>query len=257
MPHALSYILFSVGGAYLILAGFALAHIDQNTFSLDILANVQYYGPVIFTLLAVGFMTKTASIGLHIWLPGAHAEAESDVSPMVSAILLKAGVFGLIILMLNMGFQSFGNVDIYYILAWIGAITAVMGNMMAAFQEDAKRLLAYSSIGFLGYTVFGLALMSHLGWLAAISLSVIHFMFKTLLFLAIGGVVWRVKTKEMYKMGGLIKKMPFTFISVLMGIIVISGVPPLTGFGGKWILYNAVLDKGWFSRQLQSSLQEL
>jgi formate hydrogenlyase subunit 3/multisubunit Na+/H+ antiporter MnhD subunit len=246
MPHALSYILFSVGGAYLILAGFGLAHIGQSSYSLDILSNVQMYAPIIFSLLAVGFMTKTASIGLHIWLPGAHAEAESDVSPMVSAILLKAGVFGLIILMLNMGAQSFGSFDIYYALAWIGAITAVMGNMMAAFQEDAKRLLAYSSIGFLGYAVFGLSLMSHLGWLAAVSLSVIHFMFKTLLFLAIGGVVMRVKTKEMYKMGGLIKKMPFTFISVLIGIIVISGVPPLTGFGGKWILYNAVLDKGWF-----------
>ncbi len=246
MTHALSYMLFSVGGAYLILAGFGLAHIGQSSYSLDILANVQGYAPIIFTLLAVGFMTKTASIGLHIWLPGAHAEAESDVSPMVSAILLKAGVFGLIVLMLRMGAQSFGSFDIYYALAWIGAITAIMGNMMAAFQEDAKRLLAYSSVGFLGYALFGLALMSHLGWLAAVSLSVIHFMFKTLLFLAIGGVVMRVKTKEMYKMGGLIKKMPFTFISVLMGIIVISGVPPLTGFGGKWILYNAVLDKGWF-----------
>ncbi len=246
MPHALSYILFSVGGAYLILAGFGLAHIGQSSYSLDILSNVQAYAPIIFSLLAIGFMTKTASIGLHIWLPGAHAEAESDVSPMVSAILLKAGVLGLIIVMLHMGAQSFGKFDIYYALAWIGAITAVMGNMMAAFQEDAKRLLAYSSIGFLGYAVFGLSLMTHLGWLAAVSLSVIHFMFKTLLFLAIGGVVWRVKTKEMYKMGGLIKKMPFSFISVLIGIIVISGVPPLTGFGGKWILYNAVLDKGWF-----------
>ncbi len=246
MTHALSYMLFSVGGAYLILAGFGLAHIGQSSYSLDILANVQSYAPIIFTLLAIGFMTKTASIGLHIWLPGAHAEAESDVSPMVSAILLKAGVFGLIVLMLKMGAQSFGSFDIYYALAWIGAITAVMGNMMAAFQEDAKRLLAYSSIGFLGYALFGLALMSHLGWLAAVSLSVVHFMFKTLLFLAIGGVVMRVKTKEMYKMGGLIKKMPFTFISVLMGIIVIAGVPPLTGFGGKWILYNAVLEKGWF-----------
>lgn len=246
IKHALSYMLFSVGGAYLILAGFGLAHIGQLSYSLDILANVHSYAPIIFTLLAIGFMTKTASIGLHIWLPGAHAEAESDVSPMVSAILLKAGVFGLIILMINMGAQSFGSFNIYYALAWIGAITAVMGNMMAAFQEDAKRLLAYSSIGFLGYALFGLSLMSHLGWLAAVSLSVVHFMFKTLLFLAIGGVVMRVKTKKMYKMGGLIKKMPFTFISVLMGIIVIAGVPPLTGFGGKWILYNAVLEKGWF-----------
>ncbi|HBH48857.1 MAG TPA: NADH-quinone oxidoreductase subunit F [Bacteroidales bacterium] len=246
MTHALSYMLFSLAGAYLILAGFGLAHIGQSSYALDILASVQSFAPLVFILLAIGFMTKTASVGLHIWLPGAHAEAETDVSPMVSAILLKAGVFGLILLMLNMGSQFIGSFNIYYALAWIGAITAVMGNMMAAFQEDAKRLLAYSSVGFLGYILFGLSFMSHLGWLAAVSLSVVHFMFKTLLFLAIGGIVYRVKTKEMYKMGGLIKKMPFTFISVLMGIIVIAGVPPLTGFGGKWILYNAVLEKGWF-----------
>ncbi|MDY0253145.1 MAG: proton-conducting transporter membrane subunit [Tenuifilaceae bacterium] len=246
MTHALSYMLFSVGGAYLILAGFGLAHIGQNTISLDILSNVQLYAPYIFTLLAIGFMTKLASIGLHIWLPGAHAEAEADVSPMVSAILLKAGVFGLVILFLSMGQQTLWGVDILYVLSWIGVLTAVMGNIMAAFQEDAKRLLAYSSIGFLGYALFGLSMMSHLGWLAAISMVIMHFLFKALLFLAIGGVVIRTKTKYMYQMGGLIKSMPFTFISVLIGIIVIAGLPPLTGFGGKWIMYNAIMEKGWF-----------
>jgi formate hydrogenlyase subunit 3/multisubunit Na+/H+ antiporter MnhD subunit len=245
MEHALSYILFSIGGAYLILAGFGLAHIGQNSISLDILSNIHHYAPYIFAMMAIGFMTKLASIGLHIWLPGAHAEAEADVSPMVSAILLKAGVFGLIILFLSMGQQTLWGVDIYYVLSWIGVLTALMGNMMAAFQEDAKRLLAYSSIGFLGYALFGLSIMSHLGWLAAISLVIMHFLFKALLFLAIGGVVWRTKTKYMYQMGGLIKRMPLSFISVLIGIIVIAGVPPLTGFGGKWIMYNAIMEKGW------------
>jgi formate hydrogenlyase subunit 3/multisubunit Na+/H+ antiporter MnhD subunit len=245
MEHALSYILFSIGGAYLILAGFGLAHIGQNSISLDILSNVHYYAPYIFAMMAIGFMTKLASIGLHIWLPGAHAEAEADVSPMVSAILLKAGVFGLVILFLGMGQQTLWGIDLFYVLSWVGVLTALMGNMMAAFQEDAKRLLAYSSIGFLGYALFGLSIMSHLGWLAAISLVIMHFLFKALLFLAIGGVVWRTKTKYMYQMGGLIKRMPLSFISVLIGIIVIAGVPPLTGFGGKWIMYNAIMEKGW------------
>ncbi len=245
LKHGFSYMLFSLAGAYLILAASGMVHAQVGGM-LNALGGVSTHAPIILLLFVIGFMTKTATIGLHIWLPGAHAEAETDVSPMVSGILLKAGVFGLIIVMLSMGPQLVGKVDIYYVLAWLGAITAVMGNMMAAFQEDAKRLLAYSSIGFLGYTVFGLSFMTHLGWLGAIALSIIHFMFKTLLFLAIGGVVMRVKTKEMYKMGGLIKKMPFSFISVLMGIIVISGVPPLTGFGGKWILYNAIIEKGWF-----------
>ncbi|HDP74305.1 MAG TPA: NADH-quinone oxidoreductase subunit F, partial [Bacteroidales bacterium] len=198
MEHALSYILFSVGGAYLILSGFGIAQIGHTGMGLDILKDVHYYAPIAFTLMAIGFMTKLASIGLHIWLPGAHAEAEADVSPMVSAILLKAGVFGLVMLFLSMGPQKLFGIDVLYVLSWIGALTALMGNMMAAFQEDAKRLLAYSSIGFLGYALFGLSMMSHLGWLAALALVIMHFLFKALLFLAIGGVAMRTKTKYMY-----------------------------------------------------------
>lgn len=246
MPHALSYMLFSLGGAYLILAGFAIASIGQPVITLDILGSVTAYAPLIFILLAIGFMTKTASLGLHIWLPGAHAEAETDVSPMVSAILLKAGIFGLILLMLHMGEQHLGSVSVLYLMSWLGAITAVIGNMMAAFQEDAKRLLAWSSVGVMGYALFGLALFSHLGWLGAVAISVTHFMFKALLFLAIGGIVWRLKTKEMYKMGGLITRMPFSFIAVLLGIIVLAGIPPLSGFAGKWIFTNAIIEKQWF-----------
>ncbi|MGM0408200.1 MAG: proton-conducting transporter membrane subunit [Bacteroidota bacterium] len=245
-PHAYSYMLFSMGGAYAILAAFGLASIGQASLHLEILANLNNYAPLIFVLLAIGFMTKTASVGLHIWLPGAHAEAETDVSPMVSAILLKGGLFGLVMMMVLMGDQTIGNISVSYILGWIGAISALVGNLMAALQEDAKRLLAYSSVGVMGYALFGLALMSHLGWLGAISIAVMHFMFKAMLFLAIGGVVWRVKTKYMYRMGGLIKKMPFSFISVLIGIIVLAGIPPLTGFGGKWLFFNAIMEKQWY-----------
>jgi formate hydrogenlyase subunit 3/multisubunit Na+/H+ antiporter MnhD subunit len=248
MPHALSYMLFSLGGAFLILAGFGLAYASTgaNSISLDILKNVTQYSGLIYVFLAVGFMTKTAAIGLHIWLPGAHAEAESDVSPMVSAILLKAGMFGLVVLMLSMGSETLGGVSLPYLLGWLGAITALLGNLMAVFQEDAKRLLAYSSVGQLGYVVFAMAFMSHLGWLTALAFALNHFIFKALLFLAIGGVVMRTKTKTMYEMGGLIKRMPLSFISVLIGIIALSGLPPLTGFAGKWLSYNAVIEKGWY-----------
>jgi formate hydrogenlyase subunit 3/multisubunit Na+/H+ antiporter MnhD subunit len=246
MPHALSYMLFSLGGAYAILAGFGLAAVGNVGLDLDILSQLNVYAPAVFVLLAIGFMTKTASLGLHIWLPGAHAEAETDVSPMVSAILLKAGLFGLLIMMLKMGDQMIAGISISYFLGWLGVFTAIAGNLMAALQEDAKRLLAYSSIGVLGYALFGLALMSHLGWLGAVSIAITHFMFKTALFLAIGGVVWRVKTKNMYQMGGLIKRMPFSFITVLISIIVLAGVPPLTGFAGKWIFFNAIMEKGWY-----------
>ncbi len=241
-PHALSYILFSLGGAFLILAGFALATQGAPHFDLSALADlVQPLAPWVFLLLAIGFMTKTAAIGLHIWLPGAHAEAETDVSPMVSGILLKAGLYGLIVLLLTMGRQDFYGVELINVMLWIGAITALIGNLLAIFQEDAKRLLAYSSIGQMGYAMFGLALMNHLGWLMALMFVINHYVYKSMLFLSIGGVAKRTGTREMYRMGGLITLMPLSFIATLIGIIAVSGVPPLSGFGGRWIFYNAIL----------------
>ncbi|MCF8297640.1 MAG: hypothetical protein K9J13_08880 [Saprospiraceae bacterium] len=245
MPHALSYMLFSMGGAYLILMGFSLAQQGQMSLSLDVLSSLSNNVFIIITLIMVGFLTKTAILGLHIWLPGAHGEAESDVSPMVSAVLLKAGVFGLIILFASTR-HNFELNSIVYILGWVGAITALIANIAASFQEDAKRLLAYSSIAQLGYIVFALAMMTHLGWMAAFTYTINHFMYKAILFLTIGAVVLRVGTHNMYEMGGLIKKMPFAFIAVLIGIIALSGVPPLSGFAGKWLLYNAVILKGWY-----------
>jgi formate hydrogenlyase subunit 3/multisubunit Na+/H+ antiporter MnhD subunit len=242
-PHALSYLLFSLGGAFLILTGFALA--AQGAPALALAALAQVPAPLsgwVFALLALGFMTKTAALGLHIWLPGAHAEAETDVSPMVSGILLKAGLFGLFILLMTMGKQQLYGVELTHLLLWIGAGTALIGNLLAVFQEDAKRLLAYSSIGQMGYAMFGLGLMNHLGWLMALMFVVNHYIYKSMLFLSVGGVAKRTGTRDMYRMGGLITLMPLSFIAVLIGIIAISGVPPLSGFGGRWIFYNAILD---------------
>ena len=241
-PHALSYLVFSLGGAFLILAGFVVAAQGVQLFNLESLSQVAApLAPWVFLLLAIGFMTKTAVMGLHIWLPGAHAEAETDVSPMVSGILLKAGLFGIMILLMNMGKQQLYGVELTYIMLWIGALSAFLGNLMAAFQEDAKRLLAYSSIGQMGYALFGLALMNQLGWMMAMMFVINHYIYKSMLFLSVGGVAKRTGTREMYQMGGLIALMPLSFIAVLIGIIAVSGVPPLSGFGGRWIFYNAIM----------------
>ncbi|TCS64694.1 proton-conducting transporter transmembrane domain-containing protein [Varunaivibrio sulfuroxidans] len=241
-PHALSYIVFSLGGAFAILFGFALAAGGAMQIPIAALGQTPaVLAPWVFLLLAIGFMTKTAAIGLHVWLPGAHAEAETDVSPMVSGILLKAGLFGLMVLLLNMGKVRLYGVELTYVMLWIGALSALLGNLMAVFQEDAKRLLAYSSIGQMGYALFGLAMMNHLGWLMALMFVINHYVYKSMLFLSVGGVAKRTGTRDMYRMGGLITLMPLSFVAVLVGIIAVSGVPPLSGFGGRWIFYNAIL----------------
>ena len=246
MPHGFSYMMFSVAGAYLMLAGFGIAYAGSGLTGLHALVDIPLFANWAYVLIAIGFMTKTATLGLHIWLPGAHAEAESDVSPMVSAILLKAGVFGLVLLFIQMGAENASQHTLMYVLGWLGAITALVANLSAVFQEDAKRLLAYSSIGQLGYILFAFSLMTHVGWLAGFTYTLNHFLYKALLFLIIGGIVLRVKTHYMYEMGGLIKRMPYSFIAVLIGIVALAGMPPLSGFAGKWLFYNAGLAKGWY-----------
>lgn len=237
----LSYIIFSLASASLLMAGFALSH--TNTFAgFNSLVGTQGY--VVFALLISGFLIKMGAFGVHIWVPGAYAESDDDISTFISTLLSKAGVYGLF--MIAIYFQSkITNSPISYVLGWIGILTAAYGALMAAFQEDVKKLLAYSSMGQVGYIVTAIALMSHLGWVAAFYLSINHILYKSLLFLSVAGVIYRVGTRDMYKMGGLIKKMPISYVSAMIGIIAMSGVPPLSGFGGKWLLYTSLIEKGW------------
>jgi len=102
-----------------------------------------------------------------------------------------------------------------------------------------------------GYMLLTWAVMSHLGWIASLYLATTHLMFKAMLFLAMAGVIYRSGTRLMYQMGGLIKRMPLSFLSVLFAIIALSGVPPLSGFGAKWLMYSSLIEKGWY---LQAAL---
>ncbi|HYQ70835.1 MAG TPA: proton-conducting transporter membrane subunit, partial [Gammaproteobacteria bacterium] len=231
---------------YCLLAGFAVAYGATGSIELAALGSTGDAMGVVFSLLAAGFIIKTGGLGVHIWVPGAYAEADDDFSALLSAVVSKAGIFGLLLVAAQLGIRSDIGLDPAYVLGWIGMLTATFGALMAVFQEDIKRTLAYSSMSQLGYIVTGIALMSHLGWVAALYLTVNHFLFKGILFLAAAGVILRTGERYMYKMGGLIKNMPFTFVATMFAIIAMSGVPPLTGFGGKWLLFNAVMEKGWY-----------
>lgn len=197
-------------------------------------------------LIALGLLIKLGAVGLHIWLPDAYTQSDDDVAALFSSGLSKAGLLGLLLLALMLGGTQIGGLGLQTLLGWLGVATALFAALLAAFQEDIKRLMAYSSMSQLGYMIAGLALATHLGWTAGIYLSVIHAIFKLMLFLAITGVIYRAGTRYMYQMGGLIKRMPVTFISSLIAIIAVSGVPPLAGFGGKWLIYSAMIEAGWY-----------
>jgi formate hydrogenlyase subunit 3/multisubunit Na+/H+ antiporter MnhD subunit len=245
--HILTFLLFSLGSAFMIMAGFGFAYAETGSIELSALSQVQDSASLVFTLLALGFLVKAGAAGLHVWLPGAYSESEDDFTPLLSAVVGKAAIFGLLLATLHLAVNGAGKVDdVMYIMGWLGLITALLGAMLALFQEDVKRLLAYSSMGQVGYIVTAIAVSSQVGWVSAGWMTVNHLLFKGLLFLAVAGLIYRTGTRLMYQMGGLDKNMPMTFISVLIGIIAISGVPPLTGFGSKWLFINALLEKGWY-----------
>ena len=246
LKPALTYLLFSLASAYLILSGFAVAYSASGSLLLSSLGNSGDSANIIFSLLALGFLVKMGGFGAHIWLPGSYAESDDDFTAILSSVVSKAGVFGLIIVAAHLGIRSDIGLEPAYVLGWIGILTATFGALMAVFQEDIKKLVAYSSMGQLGYIVTGVALMSHLGWVSAMYITVNHFLFKGILFLAVAGIILRTNQRLMYKMGGLIKNMPFTFTFTMIAIIAMSGVPPLTGYGGKWMLFNALMEKQWY-----------
>ena len=257
MPHGYSYMMFSIGGSFAILAGFAIAYFSSGSLSIEAIKGITVVPALAYSLMIAGFMTKTATVGFHIWLPGAHGEAVADIHFMASAILLKAGVFGLIFVLLGMDQSAAYSRWILLAVGWMGVLSALIGNVNAVFQESAKRLLAWSSIGQLGYIVFGLSTMSHMGWLIALALSITHFLYKGILFLIIGGISLKLGTPDMYKMGGLIRRMPFSFLGVLIAIITLSGIPPLVGYSAKWIIYNVTIGNGLYFQGVIASIAGL
>jgi len=241
-PAAL-YWSFSMVGAYLIMAGLAVAVTASGS---PVLSVALAAAPGLsIVLISLGFLFKAGVLGLHIWVPGAYAEAEDDSTSFISALVSKAPLLGLLLLLYYAADAFIGPVDWRVVMGWVGVLTALFGALFATFQEDIKKLLAYSSMGQIGYIIAAIALSSYSGWVTALYLIVNHVLFKGLLFITAAGIIAKTHTRLMYQMGGLIKRMPLSFVAVLMSIIAVSGVPPLTGFGGKWMMYSALIESGW------------
>ncbi len=243
------YILFSGAAGFLVLGGLMVA-VGAGAGTVEALAALGGGSAVAaWSLLALGFAVKVASWGAHVWAPGAYTESPDLFTPFLSGVISKVPIFALAAVAARIAVPAvatrFGALHLTHLLAWLGGITAFGMTLLAVFQEDAKKLLAYSSVGQVGYIVLALAVMTPLGFSAALYHAVNHMLFKALLFLAVAGVILRTGTRDMSEMGGLIKRMPVSFTAVLIGIIALSGVPPLSGFTGKWLLYEALVERGW------------
>lgn len=202
----------------------------------------------IFLLALLGFGFKAGFFPLHIWLPGAHANAPSNVSALMSGVMIKMGIYGL------MRVTSFFEVPPLWwgqtILA-LGLISAIFGVVLAIAQHDIKRLLAYHSVENIGIILlgFGIALVGRtyhnesmmvLGLAGALLHVINHGLFKGLLFLSAGSIIHKTGTRTLMEYGGLLKSMPYTGFFFLGGAIAICGLPPLNGFVSEWLVYMGI-----------------
>jgi hydrogenase-4 component B len=206
-------------------------------------------GRALFWLILVAFGIKAGVMPFHVWLPGAHAAAPSHVSAVMSGVVIKMGIYGIVrVLSLYDALPAwFGAV-----LLLAGLVSSVLGVALALAQHDLKRLLAYHSVENIGIIVTGIGIgalaqstghpgVAFLGYAGALLHVWNHGLFKGLLFLSAGAAIHRTHTREMDRMGGVAKGMPATAAAFLVGAVAITGLPPLNGFVSEWLLYVAGL----------------
>ena len=242
-------ILLSFG----VLAGLATGFGSFSDYTFDAMRQASFpaeWATAAFLLSFFGFAAKAGVVPLHIWLPEAHPVAPSNVSALMSGVMLKTAIYGIIRV----------NFDLIRIFPWwwgaivliFGLVSAVMGVLYALMQHDLKRLLAYHSVENIGiiligvglamiFTSFKLPLLAALALTAGIYHTLNHAMFKGLLFMGAGAVLHATHERNMEEMGGLIHMMPWTAALFLIGCVSISALPPFNGFVSEWLTFQAFL----------------
>ncbi|HET9275411.1 MAG TPA: proton-conducting transporter membrane subunit, partial [Gemmatimonadales bacterium] len=207
---------------------------------------------LILVLGLIGFGIKAGMVPAHFWLPGAHAAAPTHVSALLSGVVLKSGIYGLLrVLSLT------GPAPVWW--GWsvllLGLVSAVLGVVWALAQHDLKRLLAYHSVENIGIILMGVGLgalgaaygqpvVALFGFTGAVLHTLNHALFKSLLFLGAGVVAGATGTREIDRLGGLVRDLPRTAWAFLLGSAAIVGLPPLNGFVSEWILFRGLLEAG-------------
>ena len=242
----IKYFIFSAIGAYAMLMAIVTTYSLTESMMIDSLIagytgfniGMQIMIPV---LLLIGFGVKSAMMPLHIWASGSYSNSPMAYTSIFSGALSKMGIYGMIIVMVGLVSQIPEGYWFREVIAWMGGITAVGGTLWAVAQDDAKKLLAYSSIAQLGYIIVGVGIGTELAMLAALFMAILHGIFKGTLFMAVGAIEKQTGTTNFTEVTGLIRKMPWTFLASLMSIIALAGIPPLGGFIGKWMLYESLI----------------
>lgn len=248
----LLYFFIAHAGSVLIMIAFFMFY--RQTGSLDFssfrhASLPAWQSSVIFLLAFFGFGAKAGMLPLHGWLPQAHPAAPSHASALMSGVMVKIGIFGII----KVSIDLLGANQLWWgvVVLAFGAVSSVLGVLYALAEHDIKRLLAYHTVENIGIILMGVGvgmigiathhpLLAVLGLLGGLYHLLNHAVFKGLLFLGAGAVIYRLHTKDMEQMGGLARLMPRTAMAFLIGCMAISALPPLNGFVSEWFTYQSL-----------------
>ena len=251
----ITYLVASQLGVVFLFVVFALLSRGTGRYDFDVFAAAPATGGLstaVFALSLVGFGTKAGFWPVHVWLPDAHPAAPSHVAALMSGVMIKMGIYGLLRVL-----TLVGPPPVWWgvVLLGLGAVSGIAGVLHALAQHDVKRLLAYHSVENIGIIALGIGLgllgrarhepgVAFLGFSGALLHVLNHGLFKGLLFQAAGSVAHATGTRELDAMGGLSRRMPWTASAFLLGSAAICALPPLNGFVSEWLIYAGAFRAG-------------
>ncbi|TAL61440.1 MAG: hypothetical protein EPN88_14800 [Bacteroidetes bacterium] len=249
----INYLVQSHTSIIFIMLGFIYVAFKTGSYGFDAIADFSSQqstlaGTALFLCFFIGFAIKAGFVPFHTWLPYAHPAAPSHVSGIMSGIVIKIGIYGILrmLLLIKTDYTTIG-----YIILFISIITGIYGVMLAIIQHDLKKLLAYHSIENIGIIGIGIGIgciglgatnkwMAILGFTGAMLHTLNHSLFKSLLFYSTGNVYQAARTINIERLGGIIKRMPRTSILFLVAAIAICGLPPLNGFISEFLIFGGI-----------------
>ncbi len=251
----LFYLIMAHAGTAFIVLAFLVFFQQAGSFAFEMFRHPQQplsegMRSLAFLLALVGFGTKAGIVPLHVWLPYAHPAAPSHVSALMSGVMIKTAVYALIRVYFDFLGGEFPWWWGFTVLA-IGALSALLGVMYALMEHDLKSLLAYHSVENIGiillgigagmiFQTYGLKEFAALGLLAGLYHTINHAMFKALLFMGAGSLLYATHTRNMEEYGGLLRRMPWTGFFFLIGAVSISALPPTNGFVSEWLVFQSL-----------------
>jgi len=247
MKTGISYLIQMHVGMFFLMIAFLIVDRETGEMSFDALRLYfsNHSNLFLFILFFIGFGIKAGFIPLHTWLPQAHPAAPSHVSGVMSGVMIKMGIYGILRVLLAVQYDL---LQIGILILVVSLISGILGVMMAIVQHDLKRLLAYHSIENIGIIGIGIGLgviglstgnnaLSLLGFSGGLLHVLNHSLFKSLLFFNAGSVYHATHTRNIEQLGGLMKRMPYTSVLFLIGSLAICGLPPFNGFISEYLIY--------------------